>query len=138
MMAWHHHHHHLTMVVAQPRAHQHHCGSCYHGSMGSMSSLGHNGGVVVLWGWYSLGHITVIGMTSRHRQGGGPEGVVVGTTRMPSLLSHGGGMAWGMLLSSQGRGSGSGCVISTSLHQGDSGYVLVASVVLLPCWNRVW
>ena len=138
-MAWHHHHHHLVMVVARPGAYQCHCGSCYHGGMGSTLSLGHNGGIVVLQGWYGPRHITIVIVMSHHRQGGGPEGAVVGTTRMPSSLSCcGGGMAWGMLSSSQGRGSGSGRVVSTSLHEGDSGHVLVASVILLPHWNRVW
>ena len=140
MLPFHRHHHdHLVMVVARPGAHQCHCGSHYHGGMGSMSSLGRDGGIVVLQGWYGPRHITIIIITSHRRQGGGPKGAVVGTTRMPSSLSCcGGGMAWGMLSSSQGRGSGSGCVVFTSLHKGDSGYVLVTSVVSSPCWNRVW
>ena len=138
-MAWHHHHHHLVMVVAWPRAHQRHRGSRYRGGTGSMSSLGCDGGVVVLQGWYGLRHITVVFMTSCCRQGGGPEGAVVGMTRMLSLLLRcGGGTAWGTLSSSQGGGSGSGHVVSTSLHEGDSGHVLVTSVVSLPRWNRVW
>ena len=138
-MAWCCHHHHLVMVVAQPRAHQHRHGSCYHGGTGSTSSFGHDGGIIVLQGWYGPRYITIIVVMSHCRQGGGPKGAVVGTTRMPlSLLCCGGGTAWGTLSLSQGRGSGSGCVISISLHEGDSGHVLVASVVLLPRWNRVW
>ena len=79
-----------------------------------------------------------------HRQGGGPEGAVVGMTRMLALfkkllLSHcGGGTARGTSLLSQGRRSGPGCIVTTSLHKGDLGHVLVASVILLPCWDRVW
>ena len=71
--------------------------------------------VISLWQWYDQGmspsslwlvlpwlhrlHSVVI-VTSHHRQGG-PQGMVVGTTRMSSLLLSllwhcGGGMAWGM------------------------------------------
>ena len=65
--------------------------------------------------------------------------MVVGMARMllslpSSLLRYGGGMAQGMSSSRGGR-SGSGHVITMSLHEGDSGRVLVASVVSLP---RVW
>ena len=131
---------HLAMVVAWPEARRHHRGSCYHGGMGSTLSLGHDGGIM-LWWWYGPGHVTVIVVTSRRKQGG-PRGVVVGMTRMslslPSSLSRcGGGMAQGTLLSRGGR-SGSGHVVTTSLHKGNSGCILVASVVSLPRWNRVW
>ena len=126
------------MVVAQPRACQHHRDSRYCGGMGSTLLLGCNSGVM-LWWWYDPGdpgHITVVIMTSHCKQGG-PGGVVVGMTRISSSLLHcGGGMAWGTL-SSQGGRSGSGCVVTTSLHEGDSGCVLIASVMLLPHWDRV-
>ena len=136
---WRCHHHHLTMVVAWPRACQHCCDSYYCGSTGSTSSLGCNGGIMLRW-WYDpgdLGHITIIVMTSHCKQGG-PRGAVVGMTRMLlSLLHCDGGMAWCMSLSQGGR-SGSGCVVTTLLHKGNSGHVLGTSVVLLPCWDRVW
>ena len=71
--------------------------------------------IVSLWQWYDQGMLPsslwlmlpwlhrlhgVVVVTSRHRQGG-PGGMVVGTTRMSSLLLSllwrcGGGMAWGM------------------------------------------
>ena len=128
------------MVVAWPEARRHHCGLHYRGSTGSMLSLGRDGGIMLQW-WYGPGHVTVIIVMSRHKQGG-PRGAVVGTTRMssslPSLLSRcGGGTAWGTS-SSQGGRSGSGHVVATSLHEGNLGRVLVTSVILLPRWDRVW
>ena len=51
-----------------------------------MLSLGHNGGIM-LWWWYSPGHITVVIVTSCHKQGG-PWGVVVGMTRISSSFCH--------------------------------------------------
>ena len=131
---------HLMMVVAWPKACRHRRGSCYHGGTGSTSSLGCDGGIM-LWWWYGPGHVTVVVMTSRRKQGG-PGGAVVGMTRMSlslplSLSRCGGGTAQGTSSSRGGR-SGSGRVIATSLHKGDSGRILVASVVSLPRWNRVW
>ena len=99
-----------------------------------------NGGVMLRW-WYSLGHVTVVVVTLCHKQGG-PRGAMVGMTRMSSLLLSslsccGGGTAWGTSSSRGGR-SGSGHVIAMSLHKGDLECVLVASVISLPCWDRVW
>ena len=140
VVTWHCHCHHLMMVVAWPEARRHRHGLRYHGSTGSMSLLGRDGGVMLQW-WYGPGHVTVIVVTSRHKQGG-PRGVVVGTTRMSSSLPLslsrcGGGTAWGTS-SSQGGRSGSGRVVAMLLHEGDSGRILVTSVILLPRWDRVW
>ena len=90
--------------------------------------------------WYDPGdpgHVTVVVVTSRRKQGG-PGGAVVGTTRMSSSLLRCGGRTARGTSSSRGGRSGSGCVVATSLHEGDSGRVLVASVVSLPRWDRVW